>query len=313
MDTPFPHSLFMVRPAAFSYDEGTAVSNPFQNPDVAAQDLQNQAVEEFEKVRERLEELGIELFVVDDTPNPVKPNAVFPNNWISFHEDGTIVLYPMLTESRQKERDPEIPKRIEEQSRFRVRRTIDLSEYEQEGRALEGTGSIVFDRKERVAYACRSPRTDISLFEHICERTGYKPVSFEAKDEKGTPIYHTNVILALGNNFALFCEEAIEDPLQRKMVKMQLQDSGIELIPIDLQQMKAFAGNGFQVEVPDKGLYFLLSKQACDALSAEQLRRIESKTAVECLPVETIEKGGGGSVRCMLAGIFLPEKDPDKA
>jgi hypothetical protein len=312
MATPFPDSILMVRPASFSYDPGTAASNTFQKKELADRELQEEALNEFERVRERLEELGVELFIVDDTPDPAKPNAVFPNNWISFHEDGTVVLYPMLTDGRRKERRPELPKRLEEETRFRVRRTIDLSSHEKEDRPLEGTGSIVFDRNARIAYACRSSRTDIGLFEHICERIGYKPVSFEASDEKGGAIYHTNVMLALGDHFAIICEEAIEDPLQQKMVKMQLQDSGKELISIDRQQMKAFAGNGYQVTLPDGRLFFLLSKRACDALTADQLRRIEARTAVECLPVERIEDAGGGSVRCMLAGIFLPEKDPEK-
>lgn len=312
MASPFPDSILMVRPSAFNYDKGTAATNPFQSYETANKDLQEEALEEFEKVKERLEGIGLTVIVIDDTSEPRKPNAVFPNNWISFHEDGTVILYPMLTESRRKERRPELPGRIEDETRFRVRRTIDLSEHEAEDRALEGTGSIVFDRDARVAYACRSQRTDIGLFDHICERIGYRPVSFNATDEKGNPIYHTNVMLALGKGFAILCEEAIEDPLERKMVKMQLRDGGKEVIAIDHQQMKAFAGNGFQVEIPDRGAFFFLSKRACDSLTAEQLRRIESHTALECLPVERIEDGGGGSVRCMMAGIFLPEKDPEK-
>lgn len=312
MASPFPDSILMVRPAAFSFDPRTAATNTFQKERTEGRDLQEEALEAFEKVQERLRTIGLQVLIVKDTPEPRKPNAIFPNNWISFHEDGTTILYPMLTESRRKERRPELPAWIEDHTRFRVRRTIDLSQYEAEGRPLEGTGSIVFDRDTRIAYACYSPRTDIALFDHLCERLGYRPVSFNASDEKGNPIYHTNVMLALGKGFAILCEEAIEDPLERKMVKMQLRDSGKEVIAIDRKQMYDLAGNGFQVETPERGPFFLLSKRACDALSAEQLRRIESHTALECLPVEPIEEAGGGSVRCMLAGIFLPEKNPDK-
>lgn len=312
MASPFPDSILMVRPAAFSYDEGTAATNPLQKKGTAEQDLQEQALEAFEKLKEKLEELGLLVIAIDDTHEPRKPNAIFPNNWISFHEDGSVILYPMLTENRRKERKPELPGWIHANTEFRVRRTIDLSGYEASDRALEGTGSIVFDRNARVAYACRSQRTDISIFDHICERTGYGPVSFNATDERGIPIYHTNVMMAMGKGFAILCEEAIEDPLERKMVKMQLRDSGKEVIAIDRQQMKAFAGNGYQVEIPERGPFFVLSKRGCDALSAEQLRRIEAHTALECLAAEKIEDAGGGSVRCMMAGIFLPEKDPNK-
>lgn len=313
MDVPFPNTLLLIRPAAFAHDDRTAWTNSFQKEDDRAPGtIQEEALAEFEKVEQRLEELGLELLVWEDDLQPPKPNAIFPNNWISFHEDGTVIFYPMLTKSRQAERKPEIPRWIEDETRFRVRRSIDLSEHEEEGRALEGTGSIVFDRAARVAYACYSPRTDISLFEHICERSGYRPVSFNAWDEEGAPIYHTNVMLSLGHQFALLCEEAIENPLERKMVKMQLRESGKEVIGIDRQQMKAFAGNGYQVKVDDKGLFYLLSKRACDALTEDQLQRIESHTALECLPVERIENSGGGSIRCMIAGVFLPEKDPDK-
>ncbi len=314
MSSPFPDTILMIRPAAFAYDEGTASTNRFQKAPDADPDLVHQeALEEFSMVKERLEQWGIEVMVFDDGPDPPKPNAVFPNNWISFHEDGSVVLYPMLDESRQRERRTDIPERIEAESRFRVRRTIDLSADEAQGIALEGTGSIVFDREERIAYACRSPRTDIPLFERICERLGYSPVSFNAFDEKGDPIYHTNVMLALGAGFAILCEECVEDPMERSMLRLQLQESGKELIPIDREQLKAFAGNAYQLRAPDGKELVLFSQRACDSLTEAQLRRIESYSAVECLPVGRIEEAGGGSVRCMMAGIFLPEKDPERS
>lgn len=313
MEHPFPSSVLMIRPASFSYDEETAKSNPFQTDvDLTPAQLQNEVLEEFDAMVERLKKLGLLVYQVEDRPEPPKPSAVFPNNWISFHEDGTVVLYPMQSKGRSLERRPELADWLEKESPFRVRRTIDLSDQEKEGKALEGTGSIVFDREDRVAYACRSPRTDIPLFEHLCERLGYRPISFRAVDPEGVPIYHTNVMLAIGNGFAILCEEAIEEPMERSMVKMQLRDSGKEVISIDPPQMKAFAGNAFQVYMPEKGPFLLLSRRACDALKEEQLRRIESHSAVECLSVDRIEEVGGGGVRCMLAGILLPEKGPDK-
>lgn len=309
MDSPFPYSVMMIRPAAFSYDAETASSNLFQRAsDLDPSALQKEALAEFAGVVERLERAGIEVHQVEDLPEPPKPSAVFPNNWVSFHEDGTVVLYPMHTKGRSLERRPDLIERLEEESRFRVRRCIDLSGHETEGKALEGTGSIVFDRGERIAYACLSPRTDIPLFEHLCERLGYRPISFRAVDLSGVPIYHTNVMMAIGNGFAILCEEAIEDPMERSMVKMQLRDSGKEVIPITLEQMNAFAGNAFQLCSSEGDPLFLLSRKACDSLEAEQLRRIEARTPVECMKVDRIEEAGGGSIRCMLAGIHLPEK-----
>lgn len=314
MSTPFPDTVLMIRPAAFGYDEGTARTNRFQKaPSSDGERVHKEALAEFEAVKERLELLGVQVMVFEDTPDPPKPSAIFPNNWISFHEDGSVVLYPMLTESRKKERRSEIPERIEAESRFRVRRSIELSAYEQEGKALEGTGSIVFDREMRIAYACRSPRTDIPLFEQLCERLGYQPVSFKAFDEQGAAIYHTNVMLALGAGFAILCEEVIEDPMERSMVKLQLQESGRKLIIIDRDQLRAFAGNAYQLCSSEGDHHFLLSKRACDSLNEEQLQRIESHSAIECLPVGHIEEAGGGSIRCMMAGIFLPEKDPERS
>jgi hypothetical protein len=298
MSSPFPESILMVRPDASSLMSGK---------------WDEELLQEFERVRERLEGLGIEIFVMDDSSRPASPSAIFSSDPVSFHEDGTIVRYPMADEEREGEPGPELSAAIEKASRFRVRRTIELTEQSRGKQALEGTGSIVFDRFARIAYACRSGRTDIGLFDHICERSGYHPVSFQAFDTKGAPIPHTDRMLSLGNGFALLCEEAIEDPLERKMVKMQLQDSGKEVVPIDRQQMKAFAGNGLQVKVPEKGFHFLLSKRGCDALTEDQLQRIESRTALECLPLDRIESFGERSIGSVLSGIHLPEKDRDKS
>ncbi|MBR5741429.1 MAG: hypothetical protein IKX91_02635, partial [Firmicutes bacterium] len=231
-------TVLMVRPAAFAFNEETAVNNAFQTEGAGA-DTQETAARETDDFLALLRQNGIRVVTVDDTPVPHTPDSVFPNNWFSTHADGTLVLYPMFAENRRLERKPAALDAI--RSNFRVRRTIDLTHYEQDGKFLEGTGSMVLDRVERIAYACRSPRTDETVLSDFCGRLGYAPVLFEAFDAGGQPVYHTNVMMHVGTKVAVVCLDSIRDPGQREAVRASLERTGRTVLPITLDQMAHFA------------------------------------------------------------------------
>lgn len=304
------NAVLLVRPVAFHGNPETAASNAFQRPPQAADPVAEQAAAavEFEGLVEVLRSAGVRAVVIDDTLEPATPDSVFPNNWVSFHADGTAVLYPMMAPSRRRERRADILERLARDHGFRIERVIDLSAHETRGRFLEGTGSMVLDRVGRVAYACLSPRTHLDVFAEACRVLDYEPVAFAATDAGGVPIYHTNVLMCLGADFAVVCAEAIRDAGQRDVVLRRLAAGGREIIPISLAQMAAFAGNMLELADPGGERLLALSARALECLAPDQRVTLERRCRLLPAPIAAIEEGGGGSVRCMLAELHLPRR-----
>jgi hypothetical protein len=302
-------TVFMVRPASFGYNQETAASNGMQQPpppDGAS--IARLAQEEFAGLVRALESEGVRVLVGEDTPAPARPDAVFPNNWLSFHADGTLVQYPMLAPNRRLERRPELVEWACEAAGFRPRRQIDLTAHERTGHFLEGTGSLVLDHRARIAYASRSSRTDESLAREWARELAYEVVVFDASDARGQPYYHTNVIMWIGSRCAMVCAEAIA-PADRARVLAQLrQDGDRELIEIERAAVADFAGNMLELASWDEALgdtsVLVMSATAHAALDKSALRRLgASVDSILAVPVPTIERVGGGSVRCMLAEV----------
>lgn len=305
-------AVLMIRPASFDYNPETAATNSMmQRPGVLGATAHNDlARAEFQHMVNALRSEGISVCVVDDTPQPPKPDAIFPNNWVSFHPDGTVVLYPMHTESRRRERRRDVVDAAAEQAGFRIKRVLDLSPHESEGRCLEGTGSLVLDHTSRVAYASVSPRTHPAVVDEWARELGYEPVVFRALDRAGAPVYHTNVLMCIGERFALVGTESIA-PDDRALVLGRLRKSGREIVEIGYDEIERFAGNMLELATWDEALgdsrVLVLSASARDALTADAYGRLSACTdTLLVVPVPTIEKLSGGSVRCMLAEIFLP-------
>ncbi len=294
----------MVRPAAFGYNEQTAVSNAFQTAPQGAADVQAIALAEFDAAVARLREAGVAVQVFADTPEPVKPDAVFPNNWISTHPDGTVVLYPMHAPNRRLERRIDIVDALG--AAFAVSRVIDLSAHEADDRFLEGTGSIVFDHEARIAYACVSVRTDAGLLDALCETLGYTAHPFRAVSRSGQEVYHTNVVMGIGTGFAVVCLDAIPDAAEQDALRCALEGSGKTVVALRPDQMDAFAGNLLAVQTVAGERLVALSKTAFDALEPAQRAAIEAHARLLPLAIPELERAGGGSVRCMLAQNFLP-------
>jgi hypothetical protein len=297
-------TVLMIAPAAFAANDQTATSNHFQQLAEKSPDTSQRARAEFDGLVAALRAAGVEVMVVPDTPFPVKPDAVFPNNWFSTHADGTVVLYPMMTPNRRIERRLDVIEELRVRG-FVARSITDLSGWEQRGHYLEGTGSLVLDRVHRIAYACRSVRTSSVVLAAFAAALGYRIVMFDAKDALGRPIYHTNVMLSIGSRFAAICLEAIPDR-EARMVAESLVSTGHEIVELSLSQITAFAGNMLELGT-STGSCIALSSAARKALTATQKGRLEALAGpLVCAPIETIEKQGGGSVRCMLAEIHLP-------
>ncbi len=305
-------AVLMIRPAAFGYNSDTARTNTFQHPDAAAAapggGAAQRARAEFGQLAHALMSEGVNVVAVDDTPVPEKPDAVFPNNWVSFHQDGTVVLYPLQSSSRRPERRQEVIGTVTAQLGFRVSHLLDLTHFEGEGMFLEGTGSLVLDHAQRVAYACSSPRTHPALVAEWARELRYEPVIFAAADRAGVPLYHTNVLLFIGERVAVVGGEAIAAG-DRQRVLERLRASGRELIGIGHQEIAQFAGNMLELGNWDEALgdsrVLVMSETARRALSPESYARLSGCTdAVLAVPVPTIERLGGGSVRCMLAEVF---------
>lgn len=301
--------VLMIRPMHFAGNAQTAESNRFQDSSAQLDDaaVQTQALAEFDVLVATLRDAGIRVHVFNDTPEPPKPDAVFPNNWVSFHADGTLVLYPMLAPNRRLERRMDVLQTLSEQG-FRIQQTIDLSVHEQSQQYLEGTGSLVLDRINRVAYACLSPRTDIDVLGEFAQRLDYELVIFNANDAFGRPIYHTNVLMAVGTRFAVLCVEAIAAH-ERDAVLHALRTTGHEVIEITLEQMTGFAGNVLELRSTSGQLHVAMSQRAFAAFTPPQRQHLTNLAGpVLCSAIPTIERLGGGSVRCMLAELFLPTK-----
>ncbi len=296
--------ILLVKPYHFSFNTETAGSNAFQNVINDKEELIKQNVlTEFENFSATLKSKGVDVTVINDTPLPPKPDAVFPNNWASFHADGTVVLYPMFAPNRRHERRNDIIESLKKQ--FHVTSVLDLSVHEKENRFLEGTGSIVFDHQHKIAYACLSPRTDKALFIETCNKLKYKPVYFLAHDQQGKQIYHTNVMMCVAAKFAVVCLDCITDKREKETVLQSFTDTGHELIDITFEQMNKFAGNMLELQTNTGKGILALSESAYDSLTPVQKKQIEQYCELTPLSIKTIETIGGGSARCMIAEVFL--------
>ena len=300
----------MIRPVRFESNPQTAASNRFQSqPGLSPENQQSAAANEFEGLVSVLRTAGIEVIVVDDTAEPHTPDAVFPNNWVSFHADGKVVLYPMEASNRRAERRPDVIDMLAAEHGFQVSAVIDLSHHEANGHFLEGTGSMVLDRVNRVAYACLSTRTQLDALGDFAQQLDYDVVAFDAVDRDGTPIYHTNVLMSVGERVAVICDEAISRPEQRQAVLQRLGASGHEIVSINFDQLESFAGNMLELRSADGRRVLAMSEQAKASLDADQLEKLASDARIVSAPIDTIENAAGGSVRCMLAEIHLPRRD----
>ena len=300
----------MVRPARFGLNPATAGSNAFQarSVDQPIATIRKRVLQEFEALAAALTAAGVEVCVANDTAEPEKPDAIFPNNWVSFHADGTVVLYPLLAPNRRWERRLEVLEQLAASHGFRIGRTIDLSPHENSGEYLEGTGSLVLDRVHRLAFAALSPRTQLDALGDFAQQLDYEIVSFEAFDSQGVAIYHTNVLMCVGERFVVLCSQSIADEARRAAVIRILENSGHEVIDISPQQMAAFAGNLLELEDRNGGKVIAMSESALRSLEPEQRAQLERQGRIVAVPIPTIEKYGGGSVRCMLAEIHLPRR-----
>ncbi len=307
-------TVLMVRPACFGFNPQTAASNAFQRPPVSAgpqpagdSGSQALAAAEFDALAGKLERAGVLVVVAPDSLTPPKPDALFPNNWVSFHHDGSVVLYPMLAVNRRPERREDVLEQVIAAGGFQVSRTVDLTYREAQDKFLEGTGSLVLDRAHRIAYAALSPRTDLDVLGEFAQLLDYELVTFEAGDATGKPVYHTNVLMAIGARFAVVAGEAIAGPATRLAVTEKLRATGHDVIEISLGQMNRFAGNLLELATA-AGPLIALSQNAWDALQPAQRRGLESHGSVLLADIPVIEHAGGGGVRCMLAEVHLPRR-----
>ena len=298
-------SVLMVRPSHFGFNQETAANNVFQShlKEQSARQIQLKAQEEFDAFIKILEKKKIEVMVFQDPATGMNPDAVFPNNWFATFPDGRIAIFPLFAPNRRTEKSDAL---IQMVSRNHLVSDVeDWSEYEAEGFFLEGTGSMIFDHERKLIYACLSPRTHKAVLERFASAHGYKAIMFHARDEKEVDIYHTNVMMHLGESYAVICLESIPDETERIAVSQLLISTGHEIIPISLAQVHAFAGNMLQVKNREGIPYTILSKQAYRSLTREQKSILQIHTRLLPISIETIETIGGGSVRCMMAEIFL--------
>lgn len=294
--------LLMVRPVRFGYNSETAVNNAFQKQG-EVDNIQKYALAEFDAYIGELRENGMDVTVVEDTPEPYTPDAIFPNNWISFHEDGTICLYPMFAENRRRERKQHVLDRIYQE--FNVKKVIDFTGYEKDGLYLEGTGSMILDRPNKLAYACISPRTNKTVFLDFCSQLDYEPVCFTSEDIHKQPVYHTNVMMCLAEQYAVACMDSISDRRERRLIMEKVEASGKEILAISMEQMACFAGNMLQVRSKAGQLFLLMSNTAYQSLSVAQQEKLLSFNRIIHPDLHHIETNGGGSARCMVAEVFL--------
>ncbi len=306
------HNILMIRPVSFGFNTQTASSNAFQDPLAmmsGALVVQQKALEEFNGMVKLLEDNGVNVIVVDDTTEPHKPDSIFPNNWVSFHSDGTLCLYPMQAPNRRLERRADIIDALRDEKKFVIGKTLDFTHHENSERFLEGTGSLVLDRVNKIAYACISPRTFSEILDEFSEQTGYKVVSFNSVDAEGRAIYHTNVVMAVGDTFAVICLDTIKDDEERAKVVKELSATGHDIVTISLDQMNHFAGNMLQVRNKQGESLLVMSEQAYKALDEVQISRLKKYARLLYAPLYTIESNGGGSARCMMAEVHLPLKE----
>ena len=308
MKKQITNTVLMVRPVRFRMNEETVVNNYFQEEmDLKNEEINRQAQQEFDAFVHKLRKVGVKVIGVDDIYEQNTPDSVFPNNWITFHQNGNVAIYPMFAENRRRERREDILDKVEEEG-FLIENVYDYTDAEQENIFLEGTGAMVLDRVHRKAYCALSPRADEELFIEFCEDFEYTPVIFKAYQEvdgKQVPIYHTNVMMALGEDFAIVCLDTITDKSERKNLLHHLKEDKKEIISISPEQMCQYAGNMLQVQGKNS-TYLVMSDTAYNALTPQQIQTIEKYTQILHSNLETIETCGGGSARCMLAEVFNP-------
>lgn len=298
----------MIRPASFGYNSETAKNNAFQKKKkrLGSSDIQKRAIIEFDNAVKKIKKAKIKVIVATDSKKPKKPDAIFPNNWLSTHQDGVLVTYPMFSNKRRAERDPAILKKLEK--KFVIQKEIKFEAFENAGLFLEGTGSMVLDRENKIAYACQCERTDPDLFKQFCTSMGYKSCLFKAVDKANKPIYHTNVMLSVGVDFVMICWDTIKGKKDRKRLKKHFKKTGKRVVEISYKQMLSFACNSIQLKNKKGKRILLMSSAAFSSLKKKQLRILKAKTRILHCPIEVIEHYGGGSLRCMVAEIFLAEK-----
>lgn len=310
MKKQITNTILMVRPVAFRMNEQTAVNNYFQEEiSLKNEEINRKAQQEFDAFVQKLQSVGVNVIVVDDIKEQDTPDSVFPNNWVSFHQSGNVALYPMFAENRRRERREDILELLEDKG-FIIENVYDYTSAEDENIFLEGTGSMILDRENEVAYCALSPRVDEELFIEFCEDFEYTPVIFKAYQSvegKRELIYHTNVMMALAETFAIICLDTIDDKTERKGVSESLKRTNKEIITISEEQMHHFAGNMLQVKGND-GAYLVMSEAAFKSLNVNQIEKIEKHCKILYSNLETIETCGGGSARCMMAEVFLPKE-----
>jgi hypothetical protein len=302
-------NILMIRPVNFGFNQETAESNAFQNAEFGEQNKdksQQIALREFDAMVSQLLKSGVNVIVIDDTAEPYTPDSIFPNNWVSFHGNGSVITYPMQAENRRLERREDIIQQLSET--FYINRRIDLSGFEAENKFLEGTGSMVLDRKYKIAYACLSPRTDEEVLKEFSIQMNYEIVSFNAIDGTGKQIYHTNVVMCIGDMFAVICLEAIPDLDERLTVRNSLEQSGKRVVEISLEQMNQFAGNMLEIKSQKGQKMLVMSSSAYDSLSQKQITILNEYCTIHHFDLSMIEGNGGGSARCMMAEVHLPVK-----
>ncbi|MBI2596342.1 amidinotransferase [Candidatus Daviesbacteria bacterium] len=300
-------SVLMVRPANFGFNEETFETCPFQTKtDMPAPILQQKALFEFDLLVKYLKHAGVNALVFEDTPYPVKPDAIFPNNWITFHEGGDVILYPMLAPNRRLERRMDILNSLRRDHGYPTSTILDLRPFEENNQFLEGTGSMVLDRASKIVYACISPRTHIEPLEKFAKNMGYEIFTFHTRDKLAKPVYHTNVVMSVGEKYAVACLEAVADKTEARKLAKKLKDTNHKLINISLDQLYAFCGNILEVKNTKGEPITIMSTQAYKAFNPKQLSVIDKYSERITSPAYTIEATSGGSVRCMLAEIFPP-------
>jgi hypothetical protein len=312
MENQSTDTLMMIRPVQFRFNEQTAANNYYQKviEGMKPEEAQENAASEFDAFVEKLRTKGIQVIVFEDTMNPDTPDSIFPNNWISFHGDGRVGLYPMYAENRRLERRKDILEKLQSAYKLKITNTVDFTEHEAGGTYLEGTGSMILDRPNRLCYAAISLRTDEKILDEFCETFGYEAVKFVAKqtvDGKRMPIYHTNVMMCVADDFAIICADSIDDEAERKNVITKLDQIGKEVIEITEDQKHHFAGNMLQVRSTSGTPYLVMSAAAHQSLRVDQLAQIEKHSEIISSSLDTIEALGGGSARCMMAEVFLPK------
>jgi len=300
-------TLLMIRPASFSYNDQTAANNYFQEKiNITSETLQQYVLVEFDAMVRDLKQAGIEVIVINDTQEPQKPSAIFPNNWLSTTPEGKIIIYPMFAQNRRLERRADIIQQLEND--FIVQEKQNWSGEENEGRYLEGTGSLIIDHTNKIIYAAISERTNLTVLEKVATKNNFQAIAFLAMDEQGRPVYHTNVLMTLGEKFCVLCEEAIEEEWELIAIRQLLISTGHTIIPISRKQMSAFAGNMLEVKNKAGEPILILSLTAYESLTEEQKNQLGSFAKLLPISVPTVEQAEGGSVRCMIAEIFLHKK-----